>query len=152
MNKLAALLFVLGGLASAGLFGAVAAPSPDETAIRGVIASYQQDLNGNDAEGIAGLFTDDAVVMLQGSAASIGRPALYKFYGALFKKLDLDLQFRVAEVVLVSPHWAFVRTSSDGKVTILSKGTDTASAGQELFILKKQGTWHIARYAASSTL
>jgi uncharacterized protein (TIGR02246 family) len=150
MNKLAALLFALAVLANTS---SVASPSSDEAAIRGVIASYQRALNDSDSEGIAGLFTGDAVVMLQGSPTSIGRPALHGFYSVLFNKIDLDLKFQVAEVVLVSPDWAVVRTSSAGTVKILSNSSSSASTGQELFVLNKQvgGTWLIARYAASST-
>jgi hypothetical protein len=52
----------------------------------------------------------------------------------------------------VSGTWAFVRTTSNGSVRVLSNGSNAANAGQELFVLEKaEARWKIARYAASST-
>jgi len=62
------------------------------------------------------------------------------------------IRFQVAEVMQVSGTWAFVRTTSNGSVRVLSNGSNAANAGQELFVLEKaEARWKIARYAASST-
>lgn len=134
---------------AATLSPALAADSTAE--IRGVISSYQQALNDNDADGVARLFTEDGVVMIQNAPTNAGNASVRAFYGTLFKTLDLDIRFRVAEVMQVSATWAFVRTDSSGTVRVLANGSNGASAGHELFVLEKTGThWKIARYAASS--
>ena len=121
--------------------------------VRVVVSTYQQALNGNDAEVIARLFTGDGVVLLQGAPSRTGPVEVRDLYANLFKSIHLDIQFDIAEILPVSPEWTIVRTTSHGTVNILSNGSQGQSVGHELFILKKQtdGTWKIARYAASSS-
>lgn len=117
-----------------------------------VVNFYEQALNGNDVDRMLQLFTEDGIILLQGASTSIGTEAVGKFYLSLFKALDFDLKFNIDEVVQMSAEWAFIRTTSSGKVTILSNNSNNLSKGHELFILKKQadGNWKIARYAGSS--
>jgi uncharacterized protein (TIGR02246 family) len=132
---------------------ALARDSTDDARIRSVISSYQQALNGKNVEGIMRLFTEDGVTMIQGAPTSVGTASVRKFYEVLFKTLDIHIEFQIAEVVQVSSEWVFVRCTSQGTVKVISDSSNNSSAGQELFILKKQagGSWRIARYAGSST-
>lgn len=138
------------------LIAMLAALSPaladDDGDLRGVVSSYQQALNDNDAGAVARLFTDDGIAMIQGTPTTTGSAALRTLYGTLFKRLDFDIAFEVAEVVPMSERWALVRTTSSGTVKVLANGSTVANSGQELLVLEKTGAqWKIARYAASST-
>jgi ketosteroid isomerase-like protein len=81
------------------------------------------------------------------------REAVRKAYDAVFAELKFDVKFTIAELVLMAPNWAYVRTNSAGVTSHASTGKTTAEANQELFILKKSedGEWRIARYSFSPT-
>jgi ketosteroid isomerase-like protein len=76
-----------------------------------------------------------------------------KAYDKVFQELKFDVKFTVAELVVVAPDWAFVRTNSAGTTGHASTGKTTTEANQELFIFKKDGDekWRIARYSFSPT-
>ena len=71
----------------------------------------------------------------------------------VFDELKFHVKFTIAELVVVAPTWAFVRTNSAGTTDHHSTGKTTAEANQELFIFKKEGDgkWRIARYSFSPT-
>jgi ketosteroid isomerase-like protein len=69
------------------------------------------------------------------------------------QEIRLNLKFQIAELHLLSPDWAFLRSTSSGQMTILGNGAVVPSANQELFLLNKiRGQWKLARYSLSSTL
>ena len=74
-------------------------------------------------------------------------------YDAVFKAITLKVKFAIAEVVVMAPQWAFVRTNSAGTEKINATGATSREANQELFIFKTgdDGTWRIARYSFSTT-
>jgi uncharacterized protein (TIGR02246 family) len=122
-------------------------------AITDVLNRYEQALNASDVEGVVRLFTNDAVVLAPNAPSAVGIDAVRATYTGLFQAIDLDLTFEVAEVNLVSPTWAFLRSTSKGVVTILADGTQIPSGNQELFVLHKTyGRWKLARYSFSSVL
>jgi uncharacterized protein (TIGR02246 family) len=121
--------------------------------IVGVLKSYEQSLNANDVTGVVQLYTDDAVVLAPGAPSAVGIDAVRAAYTGIFQAIDLDLTFDVAEVNVVSPDWAFLRSTSHGTVTILANGAQLPSSNQELFVLQKvYGRWKLARYSFSSAL
>jgi ketosteroid isomerase-like protein len=63
------------------------------------------------------------------------------------------VKFTIAELVLMSPEWAFVRTNSAGTNKINKTGALSPEGNQELFVFNKgaDGKWRIARYSFSST-
>ena len=65
--------------------------------------------------------------------------------------IGLDITFHVAEVVELTPEWAFARTTSTGMIKVNATGARIPEANQELFIFKKteSRTWQIARYSFS---
>jgi ketosteroid isomerase-like protein len=69
------------------------------------------------------------------------------------KAITLHVKFNIAELVEMSPEWAFVRTNSAGTITVNATGAKSAEANQELFIFRKgtDGMWRIARYSFSTT-
>jgi uncharacterized protein (TIGR02246 family) len=122
-------------------------------AIKRVLENYERALNASDVEGVVALFTDDAAVLAPNAPSAVGTDGVRAAYTGIFQAIDIDLTFKIAEVNVVSPHWAFLRSTSQGTVTILANGTQIPSSNQELFVLhKRHGRWKLARYSFSSTL
>ncbi|HTV36946.1 MAG TPA: SgcJ/EcaC family oxidoreductase [Xanthobacteraceae bacterium] len=127
--------------------------SADETAIRDVMAAYEIALNASDTQAVMPLYAEDGVFMPQNAPSVIGRSAVCQAYEAVFKAITLKVKFAIAEVVMMSPQWAFVRTNSAGTQKINATGATSSEANQELFIFRKSddGKWRIARYSFSTT-
>jgi ketosteroid isomerase-like protein len=87
------------------------------------------------------------------SQSAVGKEAVRKAYDAVFAELKFDVKFTIAELVLMAPNWAYVRTNSAGVTRHASTGKTAAEANQELFIFSKgeDGEWRIARYSFSPT-
>jgi uncharacterized protein (TIGR02246 family) len=118
---------------------------------RGVLASYNDALNGGKTAAVLPLYTDDGVFMPPYSASAVGKDAVRTAYDAVFRELKFHVKFTIAELVVMAPTWAYVRTNSAGTTDHHSTGKTTAEANQELFIFKKggDGKWRIARYSFS---
>jgi uncharacterized protein (TIGR02246 family) len=125
----------------------------EETAIRSVMASYNDALNSGSTAAVLPLYADDGVFMPLYSPSAVGKDAVGKAYDAVFRELRFNVKFAIREVVVMAPTWAFVRTNSAGKAGHSSTGKATAEANQELFIFRKDddGVWRIARYSFSPT-
>jgi uncharacterized protein (TIGR02246 family) len=158
------LALLIGCLSLQGASAAAARPSQkhpssrsqshaQRAAIKGVLKSYQRALNASDVDGVVQLFTDDAVVLAPNAPSAVGIDAVRAAYTGIFGAIDLDLTFKIAEVNVVSRHWAFLRSTSQGTVKVLANGAQIPSSNQELFVLhKSHGRWKLARYSFSSTL
>jgi uncharacterized protein (TIGR02246 family) len=125
----------------------------DEAAINSALSSYQDALNASDTEAVMPLYTDDGVFMPPNNQSAVGKPAVRKAYDAVFKAITLNVKFTVAELVKMSPEWAFVRTNSAGTNKVNATGAMSAEGNQELFIFRRgaDGKWRIARYSFSTT-
>jgi uncharacterized protein (TIGR02246 family) len=122
-------------------------------AIKAVLKSYEQALNASDVQGVVKLYTDDAVVLPPNAPSAVGIDAVRATYTGIFQAIHINLTFEIAEVKVVSPEWAFLRSTSNGTVTILATGAQIPSSNHELFVLHKtQGGWKLARYSFSSVL
>jgi uncharacterized protein (TIGR02246 family) len=130
-----------------------AARATDEAAIREVLASYGAALNGGKTAAVLPLYADDGVFMPPYSQSAVGKEAVRRAYDAVFDELKFNVKFTVAELVMMAPTWAYVRTNSAGTTDHHSTGKTTAEANQELFIFNKgdDGRWRIARYSFSPT-
>ena len=128
-------------------------PANDETAIRSVMASYNDALNDASTDAALALYAEDGVFMPPYSQSAVGKEAVRKAYDAVFTELKFDVKFTIVELVVMSPNWAYVRTNSAGVTAHASTGKTTAEANQELFIFKKEenSEWRIARYSFSPT-
>ena len=140
-------------LASACGIAGAADQAKDKTAILRTMAAYEKALNASDTNAVMPLYTDDGIFMSPFSRSAVGKDAIKQAYDAVFKAIKLSVKFNVAEVVEMSPQWAFVRTNSAGHTTVNANGKQSAEANQELFILHKEvdGAWKISRYSFSST-
>jgi uncharacterized protein (TIGR02246 family) len=127
--------------------------SVDEAAVRSVMSSYEAALNASSTEAAMPLYTQDGVFMAPNNQSAVGKAALRQAYDAVFKAITLKVKFAIAELVVMAPEWAFVRTNSAGTQKINATGATSAEANQELFIFKKgdDGKWRIARYSFSTT-
>jgi uncharacterized protein (TIGR02246 family) len=121
--------------------------------IEKVLKSYEQSLNAGDVAGVMQLYTDDAVFMAPEAPSAVGVEALREAYTTTFQTIGINITFQIAEVKLLSPEWALLRTNSTGAIRILANGAQIPGGNQELFLLhKSQGRWKIARYSFSSIL
>ena len=125
----------------------------EESAIRAVMASYNDALNRGSTDAALMLYAEDGVFMAPYSQSAVGEEAVRKAYDAVFRELKFDVEFSIAELVMMAPNWAYVRTNSAGTTGHASTGKTTAEANQELFIFRKDGDgkWRIARYSFSPT-
>ena len=125
----------------------------EERAIRAVMASYNDALNRGSTDAALMLYAEDGVFMAPYSQSAVGKEAVRKAYDAVFRELKFDVEFSIAELVMMAPNWAYVRTNSAGTTGHASTGKTTAEANQELFIFRKDGDgkWRIARYSFSPT-
>ncbi len=121
--------------------------------IEKVIKGYEKALNASDVRSVMQVYNDDPAVLVPEAPTAVGSRAVWNTYTGLFQAISLNLTFEVAEVKLLSPDWAFLRSTSKGSIKILANGTQIPSSNQELFVLNKcQGVWKIARYSFSSVL
>jgi uncharacterized protein (TIGR02246 family) len=125
----------------------------DETAIRNVMSSYESALNASNTEAAMPLYAEDGVFMAPNNQSAVGKASVRQAYDAVFKAITLKVKFTIAELVVMSPQWALVRTNSTGTQKINATGATSQEANQELFIFKKgdDGQWRIARYSFSTT-
>jgi uncharacterized protein (TIGR02246 family) len=124
----------------------------NEQAVGALLAKYEDALNRSDTDAVMKLYALDGVFMPQNSPSSVGLDAVRKAYDAVFRAIKLTVRFNVAEIVEISPEWAFARTNSAGKVLVHATGESSPEANQELFLLQKVGgAWKIARYCFSTT-
>ena len=122
-------------------------------AIKAVLKGYEQALNASDVQGVVKLYTDDAVLLPPNAPSAVGIDAVRATYAGIFQTIHINLIFEIAEVKVASPEWAFLRSTSNGTVTLLANGAQILSSNHELFVLHKtQGGWKLARYSFSSVL
>jgi uncharacterized protein (TIGR02246 family) len=143
---LAAAILVFGSLS-----GAHAAASDQEN-IHAVLKTYEQVLNASDVDGVLKLYTEDGVFMSPNNPSAIGIDQVEAAYTGAFQAIDLNVEFDIVEVEVISDDFAFARTNSTGTVTINATGDKFPEGNQELFVMQKiDGDWKIARYAFSTT-
>ena len=125
----------------------------DETAVRNVMSSYESALNASNTEAVMPLYAEDGVFMAPNNQSAVGKASVRQAYDAVFKAITLKVKFTIAELVMMSSEWAFVRTNSAGTQKVNASGATSTEANQELFIFKKgdDGGWRIARYSFSTT-
>lgn len=98
----AMLLTVTAGVAKAAVCHQSAAE--DKAAIRSVLASYQDALNGSDTDAVMPLYDDNSVFMPPYSRSAVGKAAVRQAYDDVFKNIALHVKFNIAELVEMSPN------------------------------------------------
>ncbi len=135
-----------------GLLSGAHAADSDKARIEAVLEGYERVLNASDVDGILKLYTDDGVFMAPNNPSAVGIQQVEAAYTGAFQAIDLNVEFDIVEIEVISDDWAFARTNSAGTTTINATGDKVPEGNQELFILQKvDGNWKIARYGFSST-
>jgi uncharacterized protein (TIGR02246 family) len=121
--------------------------------IEEVLKTYETALNASETDTVLTVFAPDAVFMAPNSPSTVGADAIRAAYNGIFQTITFDTELTVEEVVQVAPNWAFVRTSSNGHVTVNAIKQRVPDANHELFIFQKGdgGAWKIARYSFATT-
>ena len=107
----------------------------NEAGIRETMAAYNTALNGGKTAAVLPLYTEDGVFMPPYSQSAVGKSAVATAYDKVFEELQFDVKFTIAELVVMAPDWAYVRTNSAGTTFHRSLGKKLAEANQELFVL-----------------
>ena len=119
----------------------------DDSAIRQLLATYQESLNKSDADLAASCYTSDGIFMPTTLPTAAGTQALKDSYTTIFGNIQLDVKFIIEELVVTSDTYAYALTSSKGHVTIKATGDRLEEANREIFIFTKTADdWKIARY------
>ena len=121
--------------------------------IEKVLQTYEAALNASDTDTVLTVFDTDGVFMAPNSPSAVGDDAIRAAYSGIFQMITFDTELTVEEIVQVAPRWAFVRTSSNGHVTVNAIKQRVPDANHELFIFHQgdDGTWKIARYSFATT-
>ena len=121
--------------------------------IEDVLQTYEMALNASDTEAVLTVFAPDGVFMAPNNPSTVGADAIRASYNGIFQAITFDTELTVEEVVQVAPNWAFVRTSSNGHVTVKSLDQRVPDANHELFVFHKgdDDEWKIARYSFATT-
>ncbi len=124
-----------------------------EEAIKTLLASYNEALNDSQTAKVLPLYAEDGIFMPPFSFSAIGLEAIRKAYDDVFVTRKFDVIFHLAELVVMSPDWAYARTNSAGHTTNPQSGVQSSEGNQELFLFHKgpDGAWKIARYSFSPT-
>ncbi len=146
-------------LAAAGLVAfftgtAAAGQDSEQAKIKTVLQTYESALNASDTNKVMSVYARNSVFMPQNRPTQVGAKAIRNAYTRIFKAINLDIKFKLAEIRTIGPDWAFARSNSTGAITINATGKKKQAASQELFVLHKNadGNWKIARYSFSTTL
>ena len=114
--------------------------------IETLIKSYEAALNVGDIEKILALYGTDPVFMPQHAPALVGRDAVRAGYRQVFDNIKLNVGFEIHETQEAGD-WAWARTSSAGRTTILATRTEVTEGNNELFVFRREGgSWRIHRY------
>ncbi|VAW80519.1 Ketosteroid isomerase homolog [hydrothermal vent metagenome] len=118
--------------------------------IENLISRYETALNGNDLNGVLGVYGKKPIFMPQHAPAQIGRDAVRQAYANVFNTIKLDIKFTIHEIeVLGDTAWA--RTSSAGKTKILADNVVVNEGNNEIFIFKNEdNNWKIHQYLFST--
>ncbi|KAM0429645.1 hypothetical protein ACHAPT_006250 [Fusarium lateritium] len=125
--------------------------SSDIGQITAALHAYGAALKSGNVDQAVNLYTSDGVILPPHFTASAGTKALHEAYTRIFSSIQLEPTFHIDEVVVMSPEWAFARTTASGTKTMKATQESEPHSNQELFIMKKEeGEWKIARYAFST--
>ncbi len=114
--------------------------------IEQVLKAYETALNASDTDAVLRLYSSSPVFMPQNAPALVGQDAVRAGYEQVFATIKLNVVFEIHEVQSAGD-WAWARTSSAGRTTILAANVEIAEGNNELFVfLKENGDWKIHRY------
>ena len=119
----------------------------NEAALNELAAKYLQAVNRGDADGLAVLYTEDAIRMQSNSKPKVGRDAIRLFAAADYANTNWDMQLRVDESEY-SGDLAFVRGTYALSLTSKEDPSEVyQEVGKWMDVMRRQedGSWLIAR-------
>ena len=130
-----------------------AGAASEQANIEEVLQTYETALNASNVDTVLTVFAPDGVFMSPNNPTMVGADAIRAAYTGIFQAITFDTELTVEEIVQVAPNWAFVRTSSNGHVTVNAIKQRVSDANHELFIFQKgdDDAWKIARYSFATT-
>lgn len=139
-------LFAIAALAAVGSGGAMAQGPADPAQLVVVMERYAAALRSGNVDALAALYTSNGVFMREGMPAAVGREALKVAYREVFAALRVDLAFSIQETEVMGD-MAWLRSTSKGRVKVLSSGTETTSSFDVLVVFRRdQAGWKIRNY------
>lgn len=128
-----------------------ASEQPCKAEITALLKNYERALNRSNVNEVMQLYAKDSIFMPSNKPTAVGYAQVTKAYQHVFEDLNLEVSFHIDEI-LVRDDLAFVRTVSDGKITLLKKDMVIKNNSRELFIMKRvQHHWKIFRYIFNET-
>lgn len=118
-----------------------------QIAIEKSLSIYFDALNKSNVQQAVGQYTGDGVFMPTGFPTATGTSELTTAYENVFKAIQLNVIFKVEEIVSLDDNVAFVRTQSSGTQLIHANSQKTEELNREFFLMRKDNSvWKIARY------
>ena len=141
-----AAIIAVGLVALAGCKPAAQDTVAETTAIKAINDAWGSNYNAGDADTMANLYAEDAVLMPPGTPAASGRDAIREFLkGDTTASQAAGLTFHVssdADAIHVSGDMAL----QNGNYTVTDASGATVDAGKYLSVFqKKDGKWHLYR-------
>ena len=137
-------------LAAIGAGGAMAQGAEDPAQLVAVMERYAAALRSGNVDALVGLYTDNGVFMRENMPAAVGREALRAAYKEVFAALKVDLSFSIQETEVMGD-MAWLRSTSKGRVKVLSSGAETVNSFDELVVFRRdQAGWKIRSYMYGS--
>src|SRR5262249_55764650 len=117
--------------------------SPDEAAIRKMVASYVQAFNKHDAKALADHWSPDAVYLNRTTGEEVvGRTAITAQFAALFKEQpQLELEVNVDSIQFISPNVAV----EHGTTTFRAPNAEPEEIEYTAVEVKREGQWLLDR-------
>ena len=142
--------FVAAAALAAIASSATAQPAADPAQLVSIMERYAAALRSGNVEALVALYTPNGVFMRENMPAAVGRDALRAAYKEVFAALKVDLAFSIQETEVVGDI-AWLRSTSKGKVKVLSSGAETTNSFDELVVFRReQGGWKIRSYMYGS--
>jgi len=122
--------------------------TPDEQAIRDLIAAWNRATAAGDAGPLLGLMAEDVVFLTPGQPPMRGREAFMAGFQAALKRFRISPESEVQELQVMGD-WAYCWTHIAVTMTPINGGAAARRSGNTLTILRKQsdGRWVIFRDA-----
>ena len=123
----------------------------DASAVRAAIdvvrIQYMAASMASDAARVAGLYSEDAIVLYPNRAAIVGQPEILEYFTAFFGEVTLDRFQLNSDEIQIAGAWAFDRGTYDLRVVPRAGGEPIEDHGKYLVILQRQvdGSWKVAR-------
>jgi uncharacterized protein (TIGR02246 family) len=140
------------GDAAATSTTAAADVGAEEAAIRGQIDRWLKLVEAKDAAGIAGLYTEDGVVMSPNSPIGKGRDAVQQTWAAMMQTPGFELVF-APEQIVVSSAGDMALDRGTYSLTVAPDGTASTDTGKYVVVWRKiDGEWKAAADIFNSDL